>query len=117
VYESEFEKNLYQQRRDKLEQIAAIGQRNGLTYAEATYPNSYAATHTIPELRAAYDSLTAEQLESAPTPIDVSRVACASRSTSVKTTLVKTPSLSTNSSTSATTSAFVAISFAPARAN
>jgi lysyl-tRNA synthetase class 2 len=72
VHESEFEKNLYQQRRDKLEQIAAIGQRNGLTYAEATYPNSYAATHTIPELRAAYDSLTAEQLASASSPIDVS---------------------------------------------
>ena len=72
MYESEFEKNLYQQRRDKLEQIAALGQRNGLTYAEATYPNSYAATHTIPELRAAYDSLTAEQLEAAPTPIEVS---------------------------------------------
>jgi lysyl-tRNA synthetase class 2 len=72
VYESEFEKNLYQQRRDKLEQIAALGQLNGLTYAEATYPNSYAATHTIPELRAAYDSITAEQLESAPHPIEVS---------------------------------------------
>jgi lysyl-tRNA synthetase, class II len=72
VYESEFEKNLYQQRRDKLQQIAALGQQNGLTYAEATYPNSYAATHTIPELRAAYDSLTAEQLESAPHPIEVS---------------------------------------------
>jgi lysyl-tRNA synthetase class 2 len=72
VYESEFEKNLYQQRRDKLEQIAVLGQQNGLTYAEATYPNSYAATHTIPELRAAYDSLTAEQLESAPHPIEVS---------------------------------------------
>ncbi|MGH9595752.1 MAG: lysine--tRNA ligase, partial [Edaphobacter sp.] len=72
MHESEFEKNLYQQRRDKLEQIAAIGQRNGLTYAEATYPNSYAATHTISELRAAYDALTAEQLESAPAPIDVS---------------------------------------------
>jgi lysyl-tRNA synthetase class 2 len=72
VHESEFEKNLYQQRRDKLEQIAALGQANGLTYAEATYPNSYAATHTIPELRSAYDSLTAEQLESAPSPINVS---------------------------------------------
>jgi lysyl-tRNA synthetase class 2 len=72
VYESEFEKNLYQQRRDKLQQIAALGQLTGLTYAEATYPNSYAATHTIPELRAAYDSLTAEQLESAPSPINVS---------------------------------------------
>jgi lysyl-tRNA synthetase class 2 len=64
VYESEFEKNLYQQRRDKLQQIAALG--------HATYPNSYSFTHTIPELRAAYDSLTAEQLESAPTPITVS---------------------------------------------
>ncbi len=72
MYESEFEKNLYQQRRDKLQQIAALGQLNGLTYAEATYPNSYSATNTIPELRAAYDSLTAEQLESAPTPINVS---------------------------------------------
>jgi len=72
VYESEFEKNLYQQRREKLQQIAALGQLDGLTYAEATYPNSYSATHTIPELRAAYDCLTAEQLEAAPTPINVS---------------------------------------------
>jgi len=72
VYESEFEKNLYQQRREKLQQIAALGQHNGLTYAEATYPNHYAATHTIPELRAAYDSLSAEQLESAAHPIEVS---------------------------------------------
>ncbi len=64
MYESEFEKNLYQQRRDKLQQIAALG--------HATYPNSYSFTYTIPELRAAYDCLTAEQLESAPTPITVS---------------------------------------------
>ncbi len=72
MHESEFERNLYQQRREKLEQIAAIGQASGLTYAEATYPNSYSATHTIPELRAAYDSLTAEELEAAPSPINVS---------------------------------------------
>ena len=72
MYESEFEKNLYQQRRDKLQQIAVLGQSSGLTHAEATYPNSYATTHTIPELRAAYDSLTTEQLESAPHPIEVS---------------------------------------------
>ena len=72
MYESEFEKNLYQQRRDKLQQIAALGQANGLSYAEATYPNNYAATHTVPELRVAYDSLTTEQLESAPHPIEVS---------------------------------------------
>ena len=72
MHESEFEKNLYQQRRDKLQQIAALGQVDGLSYAEATYPNSYAATYTIPELRAAYDCLTTEQLESAPHPIEVS---------------------------------------------
>jgi lysyl-tRNA synthetase, class II len=72
VYESEFEKNLYQQRRDKLQQIAALGQQSGLSHAQATYPNSYAASHTIPELRAAYDHLTAEQLEIAPCPIEVS---------------------------------------------
>jgi lysyl-tRNA synthetase class 2 len=64
VYESEFEKNLYQQRRDKLQQIAALG--------HATYPNSYSYSHTIPELRAAYDCLTAEQLEYSPAPITVS---------------------------------------------
>ena len=55
MYESEFEKNLYQQRRDKLAEIARLG--------HATYPNSYAFTHTVPELRSAYDALTSEQLE------------------------------------------------------
>ncbi|GGG75689.1 lysine--tRNA ligase [Edaphobacter dinghuensis] len=64
MFESEFEKNLYALRRDKLAQIAALG--------HATYPNSYAATHTIPELRAAYDEQTAEQLESGPAPIEIS---------------------------------------------
>jgi lysyl-tRNA synthetase class 2 len=63
VFESEFEKNLYALRRDKLAQIAALGHE--------TYPNSYAASHAIPELRAAYDEQTTEQLEAA-TPIDVS---------------------------------------------
>jgi lysyl-tRNA synthetase class 2 len=63
VYESQFEERLYNERREKLRQIAALGQRAGLSYAEATYPNSYAATITIPELRAKYDSLTAENFE------------------------------------------------------
>ncbi|MBB5328160.1 lysine--tRNA ligase [Tunturiibacter gelidoferens] len=63
MYESEFEKNLYQQRRDKLQQIAALGQLDGLSHADATYPNHYAFSHTIPELRAAYDSLSAEQFD------------------------------------------------------
>jgi lysyl-tRNA synthetase class 2 len=63
VYESQFEERLYNERREKLRQIAELGQKSGLTYAEATYPNSYAATITIPELRAKFDSLTAENFE------------------------------------------------------
>jgi len=63
VVESQFEERLYNERREKLRQIAALGQRAGLSYAEATYPNSYAATLTIPELRAKFDSLTAENFE------------------------------------------------------
>jgi lysyl-tRNA synthetase class 2 len=53
VYESQFEEDLYNLRREKLQQIAALGQ--------ATYPNSYAATLTVPELRARYDAFTTEQ--------------------------------------------------------
>ncbi|WP_245817893.1 lysine--tRNA ligase [Granulicella rosea] len=45
---------MYRLRQDKLRQIAEIGERAGLTYAEATYPNHFAFTHTIPELRALY---------------------------------------------------------------
>ncbi|MGA2439215.1 MAG: OB-fold nucleic acid binding domain-containing protein, partial [Acidobacteriaceae bacterium] len=63
MVESQFEERLYNERREKLRQIAALGQRAGLSYAEATYPNSYAATLTIPELRAKFDSLTAENFE------------------------------------------------------
>jgi lysyl-tRNA synthetase, class II len=71
VYESEFEKNLYQQRREKLQQIAALGQLDGLNHADATYPNHYAFSHTIPELRAAYDSLSAEQLDADPINVSI----------------------------------------------
>jgi lysyl-tRNA synthetase class 2 len=50
VYESQFEQELYELRREKLRQIAALGQKAGLSYPEATYPNHYDATHTVPEL-------------------------------------------------------------------
>lgn len=63
MFESEFEQNLYALRRDKLQQIAALGY--------PTYPNSYAASHTIPELRAAYDEFTGEALEAAPIYVSV----------------------------------------------
>jgi lysyl-tRNA synthetase class 2 len=55
LFESEFEKNLYALRREKLAQIAALGQQ--------AYPNSYAFTTTVPEIWAAYDGVTAEQFE------------------------------------------------------
>ncbi len=59
MFESEFEANQFALRQSKLEQIVAQGQ--------PAYPNSYAATTTIPELRARYidgaTPATAEQLE------------------------------------------------------
>jgi lysyl-tRNA synthetase class 2 len=61
VYESQFEEKLYNERREKLKQIGELGQRNGLSYGAATYPNSFTATHTVPELRAAYDAISGDQ--------------------------------------------------------
>jgi lysyl-tRNA synthetase, class II len=55
VFESEFERSLFALRQEKLQQIAALG--------HAVYPNHYRTTHQIPELRAQYDTQTAEQLE------------------------------------------------------
>jgi lysyl-tRNA synthetase class 2 len=50
VYESQFEERLYNERREKLRQIAELGQKAGLSYAEATYPNHYDATQTVADL-------------------------------------------------------------------
>jgi lysyl-tRNA synthetase, class II len=61
VHESQFEERLYNERREKLRQIAELGAKAGLSYAEATYPNHYDATTTIPELRAKFDPVSAEQ--------------------------------------------------------
>ncbi len=55
MFESEFERGLFALRQEKLNQIAALGQQ--------TYPNSYKATHTIPEIRANYGETSAETLE------------------------------------------------------
>jgi lysyl-tRNA synthetase, class II len=70
-FDSEFEAKLYAQRRETLEKIAALGALNGLNAAEATYPNSYAFSHTIPELRKGYDALTTEQLEADPIHVSI----------------------------------------------
>ncbi|ADW69454.1 lysine--tRNA ligase [Granulicella tundricola] len=68
MFESDFEANQFALRQDKLEQIRALGVAQGLSPAEAIYPNHFRATHTIPELRAEYIDnaapATAEQLES-----------------------------------------------------
>ena len=56
MFESEFERNLFALRQEKLKQIAQLGQE--------TYPNQFLASHTIPELRRAFDASTAEELDS-----------------------------------------------------
>jgi lysyl-tRNA synthetase, class II len=55
VSESDFEQRLYNERREKLTKIEQLGQ--------SAYPNSYAFTTTIPEIRAAFDPITPEQFE------------------------------------------------------
>jgi lysyl-tRNA synthetase class 2 len=137
VYESQFEERLYNERREKLRQIAALGQKAGLSYAAATYPNHYAVTHTVPELRAAYDPMTAEQFEAelaAGKKVEVSiagrimairvqgkagfaQLQQAGSSMCARTMLAKTCSRCTSCWTWATTSARAASCSAPARAS
>lgn len=64
MHESQFEERLYNERREKLKEIAALGRKGGAASdLEATYPNSYEATETIPDLRAQFDAVTPEQFE------------------------------------------------------
>jgi lysyl-tRNA synthetase class 2 len=75
-FDSEFEQKLYQQREEKLQQIAALGAEIGLHYAQATYPNSFIISapgwdehqgDLIPWIKRQYDSpespVPGEQLE------------------------------------------------------
>jgi lysyl-tRNA synthetase, class II len=62
VFESDFERNLFALRQEKLKQIEALGQ--------PAYPNSFSATHTLEQIRSLYANATAEELES--TRINVS---------------------------------------------
>jgi len=55
VFDSEFERNLFELRREKLKQIEKLGQ--------AAYPNQFPASHSIPEIRAKWGESTAESLE------------------------------------------------------
>jgi lysyl-tRNA synthetase class 2 len=56
VFESEFERNLFELRKGKLKEIEKLGQ--------AAYPNQFPASHTIPAVRAKWGAATAEELDS-----------------------------------------------------
>jgi len=56
VFDSEFERNLFELRKAKLIEIEKLGQ--------AAYPNQFPASHTIPQIRAKWGEATAESLES-----------------------------------------------------
>lgn len=64
MFESEFERNLFALRRDKLNQITALGQQ--------AYPNQYVSTDTIPEIWAKYRETAAEELETNRIEVSVS---------------------------------------------
>jgi lysyl-tRNA synthetase class 2 len=55
LFESEFECNLFALRKDKLRQIAALGQE--------PYPNQFVASHTLAEVRHTFGEVAAETLE------------------------------------------------------
>ena len=55
MYESEFEQSVFDLRRDKLRQIEALG--------HPVYPNSFAASHSLADIRSQYDAVTGEALE------------------------------------------------------
>ncbi len=55
MFDSEFERNLFELRRGKLAEIEKLGQ--------AAYPNQFPASDTIPQIRAKWGETTAETLE------------------------------------------------------
>jgi lysyl-tRNA synthetase class 2 len=55
VFDSEFERSLFDLRKTKLEEIVKLGQ--------PAYPNQFPASHTVPEVRAKWGEATAEALE------------------------------------------------------
>jgi lysyl-tRNA synthetase class 2 len=58
VFDSEFERNLFALRQEKLAAITELGQ--------SAYPNQFAFSHTIPAVRAQWGEVTAEALNGPP---------------------------------------------------
>ena len=63
MFDSEFERNLFELRKTKLEEIEKLGQ--------AAYPNQFAASHTVPEVRARWGEAAAEALEASRVTVTV----------------------------------------------
>ena len=63
MFDSEFERNLFELRKAKLVEIEKLGQ--------AAYPNQFPASHTIPEIRAKWGEVTAEALEADRTTVAI----------------------------------------------
>ena len=55
MFDSEFERSLFDLRKSKLEEIEKLGQ--------AAYPNQYPASHMVPQVRSKWGETTAEELE------------------------------------------------------
>jgi lysyl-tRNA synthetase class 2 len=63
LFESEFESNLFALRKDKLRQIAELGQQ--------AYPNQFVTTHTLAEVRKQFGEISAEALDAQRTVVTV----------------------------------------------
>jgi lysyl-tRNA synthetase, class II len=63
LFESEFESNLFALRKDKLRQIAALGQQ--------AYPNQFVTTHTLSEVRQQFGEIAPEVLDAQRTVVTV----------------------------------------------
>ncbi len=65
MFASEFEERLFEERKEKLKKIAALGAQEGLSELAATYPNQFKLEPEggVPAIRAQYDDVPAETLE------------------------------------------------------
>jgi lysyl-tRNA synthetase class 2 len=63
LFESEFESNLFALRKDKLRQIAELGQQ--------PYPNQFVTTHTLAEVRRQFGEISPELLDAQRTVVTV----------------------------------------------
>ncbi|WP_419806500.1 lysine--tRNA ligase [Terriglobus sp.] len=66
MFASEFEERLFEERKEKLRKIAALGAQDGLSELAATYPNQFKLNPEggVPAIRAQYDDVSADVLVS-----------------------------------------------------